>query len=176
MNCFIIAALTTDGFIGRDETHNSTRWTSKEDAAWFNQRSKETGVVVMGRATYDTIGRPLPGRAIVIYSRDADESLLVEDQQKLEKGQVYYTQAKPAKLLQQLTELGFNEVAIGGGASIYTLFMQAGVVNKLYLTVEPVLFGDGVRLFNQSLDQKLKLIKIDNLSSQTLLLEYSLNQ
>ena len=176
MNCFIIAALTADGFIGRDAAHNSTRWTSKEDANWFNQRSKKAGVVVMGRATYDTIGRPLPERVTVVYSRKADGSLPVENQKEWKKGQIYYTQAHPADLLKQLAELGFNEVAIGGGGSIYTLFVQAGVVNKLYLTVEPILFGDGVKLFNQSFDQKLTLVKTQNLSPQTLLLEYSLNQ
>jgi len=175
MNCFIIAALTADGFIGRDVTQNSTRWTSKEDADWFSQKSKGAGIVVMGRATYDTIGRPLPDRITVVYSRTADVDQLVENQTKLEKNQVYYTQAKPKDLLKQLKEFNFDEVAIGGGSSIYTMFMEAGVVNKLYLTVEPVLFGEGVRLFNQKLDQKLELIKTENLSPQTLLLEYGVN-
>ena len=50
--------------------------------------------------------------------------------------------------------------------------MQAGVVDKLYLTVEPVLFGEGIKLFNQSLDIKLKLESVKKLSPQTLLLEY----
>lgn len=176
MHCFFIVALTADGFIGRDVAHNSTRWTSKEDATWFNQRSKQAGVVVMGRATYDTIGKPLPDRVTVVYSRDVDEARLVKNQSKLEKNQIYYTQAKPKELLKKLEELGFDEVAICGGSSIYTMFLQAKVVDKLFLTVEPILFGDGVRLFNQKLDLKLKLIKTQNLSSQTLLLEYGVNQ
>ncbi|MBU0579412.1 dihydrofolate reductase family protein [Patescibacteria group bacterium] len=172
MHCFIIVALTADGFIGRDVAHNSTRWTSKEDAAWFNQRSKQAGAVVMGRATYDTINKPLPDRVTIVYSRDADEARLVKNQSKLEKNQIYYTQAKPKDLLNKLDELGFNEVAICGGSSIYTMFMQAGVTDKLYLTVEPVLFGDGIKLFNKKLNIKLKLKSVKQLSSQTILLEY----
>jgi dihydrofolate reductase len=175
MHCFIIAALTADGFIAKDAHQKSTRWTSKEDAVWFSQRSKQAGVIVMGRATYETMGKALPERVTVVYSRQGDESKLVENQHQLEKGQVYYTQAQPEELLKQLEKLGFNEVAVTGGASIYTLFVQAGVVERLYLTIEPLIFGAGVRLFNQSIDQKLKLVKIQNLSAQTLLLEYSLN-
>ena len=175
MNCFLIAALTADGFIGRDAAHNSTRWTSKEDAEWFAQKSKTAGVVVMGRATYETINRPLPDRVVVVYSRKTDQTKLAENQLKLEKGQVYYTQLEPQKLLDQLKNLGFNEVAISGGSSIYTMFIQAGVVDKLYLTIEPVLFGEGIKLFNQTLDMKIKLESVQKLSSQTLLLEYIVN-
>ncbi|MBU2543800.1 dihydrofolate reductase family protein [Patescibacteria group bacterium] len=173
MHCFIIVALTADGFIGRDAQHNSTRWTSKEDAAWFNARSKKAGVVVMGRSTYETIGRPLPDRVTIVYSR-SDKTRLVENQAKLEKNQVYYTKLKPKELLAKLSKLGFNETAVCGGSSIYTMFIRSGVVKTLYLTVEPVIFGEGVRLFNQELDLKLGLVTQKQLSPQTLLLEYQL--
>lgn len=173
MHCFLIAALTTDGFIGRDSTHKSTRWTSKEDAAWFNQRSREAGVVVMGRATYETIGKPMLDRVTVVYSRSG-EGKLVENQTQLEKNQVYYTQLKPKDLLNKLEEFGFSEAAISGGSSIYTLFMQAKVIETMYLTVEPVLFGDGIKLFNQELDLELNLVSQKQLSPQTLLFEYKL--
>lgn len=172
MHCFIIAAMTVDGFIARDQTQNSTYWTGPEDTAWFSQRSKQAGVVVMGRATYETIGRSLPGRVTIVYSRSKYENV-VADQTVFEKNRVYYTQAKPEALLQQLEDLGFEEVAISGGSSIYTLFLQAGVVDTLYLTIEPQLFGQGVCLFNQPLEKDLKLAAVKRLSPQTLLLTYS---
>jgi len=172
MNCFLIVALTADGFIGRDAAHKSTRWTSKEDAAWFVQKSKAAEVIVMGRATYDTIGGPMTDRVVIVYSKNTVEDSLVKNQAKLEKGEVYYTQSEPVELLNKIESLGFGEVAVSGGASIYTMFMQAGVVNRLYLTIEPILFGDGVKLFNQDLDTKLKLETTKQLSEQTLLLEY----
>lgn len=177
MHCLIIAALTADGFIGRDVAHKSTRWTSKADAAWFNQRSQQAGAVVMGRATHDTIGKPLPDRVTIVYSRHAQKNL-VQDQPELMKGQVYYTQAQPKELLAQLKKLGVNEVAVSGGSSIYTMFLRAGVVQTLYLTIEPVIFGQGIRLFNHKLAEKinqLKLISVKKLSPQTLLLEYGLS-
>ncbi len=175
MTCFLIAALTADGFIARDAAHKSTRWTSKEDAAWFAQKSKAAQVVVMGRSTYDTIGKPLSDRVTIVYSRKGEVAQLVKNQSQLEKNKVYFTQLEPQDLLRKIEEFGFTDVAVAGGASIYTLFVRAGVVDKLHLTVEPILFGDGVKLFNQTLATKLKLVATKQLSEQTLLLEYDVS-
>ncbi len=176
MNCFIIAALTADGFIGRDAQQTSTHWTSREDYKWFTKKSQEAGIVVMGRQTYETIGQPLSERINIIYSRQIAGQALVEDQESLAKGKLYYTQLEPAVLIKKLAELGFKQLAVCGGSSIYTLFMQAGVVDELFLTVEPILFGQGVKLFQQKLEQDLELVKSDKLSDQTLLLTYRVMQ
>ena len=76
MKVFIIAAITADGFIGRDSTHTAD-WTGKEDKKVFVQLTKEAGTIVMGSATFKTIGRALPGRRNIVYSRDAN-SIQVE--------------------------------------------------------------------------------------------------
>ena len=51
--------------------------------------------------------------------------------------------------------------------------MEAGVVDKLYLTVEPVLFGQGMNLFNKEIDTKLQLVSTQTLGENTILLEYN---
>ena len=53
------------------------------------------------------------------------------------------------------------------------MFITAGVVDKLYLSVEPVLFGQGMTLFNKELDIKLELVDTKKLGEQTVLLEYN---
>ena len=50
--------------------------------------------------------------------------------------------------------------------------MQASLIDTLYLTMEPVVFGEGIKLFNGSIDPKLSLKSVTNLSEQTVLLEY----
>ncbi len=172
MNCFIIAALTVDGFIGRDAEQTSTNWTSREDYEWFTEKSKEAGVVVMGRKTYETIGRTLAERVNIIYSRQTAGKKLVEEQKQLIKGQLYYTQLEPKQLLEKLNKLGCEQLAVCGGSSIYTLFMKAGVIDEVFLTIEPVFFGQGVKLFNQGVKKDLELVGRQKLSAQTLLLVY----
>nr|ALG03713.1 thymidylate synthase [uncultured bacterium] len=166
MHCFIIAALSADGFLAEKSNQNSTGWTSAEDTQFFKERTKQAGVVVMGRTTYETVGKPLPGRLNIIYSRQTPGSGLPEN--------LRYTQLAPQELLEQLQAEGHSEVAICGGSSIYTQFMKAGVVDTLYLTIEPILFGQGINLFTEPLGgKKLTLRKVSNLSSQTVLLEFS---
>ena len=159
MQAFIIAALTADGFIGKSSQH-LTDWTSKEDKHFFVEKTKQAGVVVFGQNTFETIGKPLKDRLTIVYSKD-----------KQYEG-VEVTQKEPQELLEDLAKRGYTEVAICGGATIYTMFMQAGVVDKLYLSVEPVLFGQGLTLFNKELDKKLTLVSIQKLGDNTILIEY----
>ena len=160
MKVFIIAALTAAGFIAEHPSHSPMEWTSKEDKRFFSQRTKQAGVVIFGQNTFETIGKALPDRHNVVYSRD-----------KQYEG-VEVTQKDPRSLLEDLAKRGFKEVAICGGSTIYTMFMQAGVVDTLYLTIEPVLFGQGLTLFNREIDKKLSLVKSEKLGEHSLLLEY----
>jgi len=160
MTAFIIAALTADGFIAKSSQH-LTDWTSKEDKHFFVEKTKQAGVVIFGQNTFETIGKALPGRHNVVYSKD-----------RVYEG-VQVTQKDPKALLEELESKGYKEVAICGGATIYTMFMQAGVVDKLYLSVEPVLFGQGLTLFNKELSVKLELVSTRKLGEQTVLLEYN---
>jgi len=161
MKTFLIAALTADGFIGKDSAHLAD-WTSKEDKQFFVKKTKEAGVIIMGRNTYNTVGRPLVDRHNIIYSEE-------------DIAGVETTRKTPQELLQDLKSRGYKEVAICGGAQIYTMFMEAKLVDTLYLTVEPILFGSGIRLFNKEIDVKLQLKSMKKLNNTTVLLEYSVN-
>lgn len=161
MNCFIIAAISLDGYIARFENDFSMDWTSPEDKKFFVERTKKAGVVVFGKNTYKTIGKPLKDRLNIVYSKN----------EKFEGVEI--TQKEPKELLAELETRGFFEVAICGGASIYTLFMKSGAVDEIYLTVEPVIFGDGIKLFNEKLNYKLNFLEIKKINDfGTLLLHY----
>lgn len=164
MKTFIIAAITADGFIGQSAHHLSTRWTSHADKVFFTETTKKAGVVVMGRSTFDTIGRALPGRrTIVLTTRPID----VEG--------IETTQETPQALVERLEKEGCTELAVCGGASVYTQFIDAGVVGEIYLTVHPIVFGAGVPLFNEPLAAQLALIETKDIGDGTVLLHYSLS-
>jgi dihydrofolate reductase len=164
MTPFIIAALSTDGYIARDSSAPSTAWTSKDDKKRFVELTKRAKAVVMGQNTWKTLGgRALKDRLNIIYSPERLPDMPPE---------VETTSKAPADLIAELASRGFTEVAICGGSQIYTMFMQSGVVKKLYLTIEPVLFGDGIRLFKAPLDYKLKLVDDQKTEGGTRLVEY----
>ena len=143
-------------------------WRSKGDRQFFIAKTKEARVVVMGLNTAKTSKRPMPERLNITYAKSKED---LPHWAEFDGWEI--TQKDPASLIQELSERGYEQVAICGGSTIYTMFMQAGVVDTLYLTVEPVLFGQGMNLFNKEIDKKLSLTKAEKLEDNTLLLEYS---
>jgi len=62
----LVAAVAENGVIGRD---NGLIWRLRSDLRRFKALTLGKPVV-MGRKTYDSIGRPLPGRRILVLTRD----------------------------------------------------------------------------------------------------------
>jgi len=70
MTIILIAAVGANGVIGVD---NDLPWRIREDLQHFKQLTLGH-TLVMGRKTYDSIGRPLPGRRTVVVTRRPDWS------------------------------------------------------------------------------------------------------
>ncbi len=159
----LIAAVSANGKISQYEGQTSLDWTSKEDLKFFVSKTKELGVVVMGRKTFDTIGKPLKDRrVIVLSSQPAREAM----------DGVEFTSEAPEALVARLEKEGVEGVALAGGSSVYGQFLAAGLVHELYLTVEPVLFGAGVPLASGFDRVDLELIDTTPIGDQALLLHY----
>src|SRR5437868_13393993 len=62
----LIVAKARNGVIGRD---NALPWRLPEDLAHF-KRTTMGAPIIMGRKTWDSIGRPLPGRRNIVVSRN----------------------------------------------------------------------------------------------------------
>lgn len=120
----MIAAMADNRIIGKD---NQMPWHLPADFAWF-KRCTMGKPVVMGRKTYESIGRPLPGRLNIVISRDA--SLFIE-------GVTTVTSIEQA--LEVAAEV--EEVMIIGGGAIYAACLP--MANKLYIThIEAEIQGD----------------------------------
>jgi dihydrofolate reductase len=168
MHCFLIAAMTADGYIGRSDTDRSFDWTSEADKKFYVEMIKRAGTVVMGSRTFGTFTRYPKGLHFVVYTSRPDEFV----NPKPEVITTQATQLDPQALISQLAAEGREEVAICGGSSVYSMFLKSGVVDTLYLSVEPVLFGQGVPLLSEQLNIDLQLKESRRLSEETLLLEY----
>lgn len=146
-------AITVDGKIAKTTDHLAN-WTSKADKKVFVEETKKAGVIVMGETTYKTIGRPLPGRLNVVMSYAPDVS-------KNQPGILEFTNTPPRELLSELAGRGFSTVILGGGATINGLFLKENLVDEVWLTIEPKIFGEGLSLFKGA-DVNLDLEMIEN--------------
>ena len=68
MNLSLIVALADNGVIGRD---GQLPWHLSSDLQRF-KRLTMGRAILMGRKTWESIGRPLPGRTSIVISRQAD--------------------------------------------------------------------------------------------------------
>lgn len=111
----IIVAIAENGVIG---DKNALLWNIKEDMRRF--RTTTTGhPVIMGRKTYESIGRPLPKRTNVVVTRGDSE---------FEGCLVAHSIEEAVKMFSP-----DEEVFIIGGAQIYKQALP--LADKLYLTV-----------------------------------------
>ncbi|MHA2940331.1 type 3 dihydrofolate reductase [Vibrio sp. RC27] len=120
----MIAAMAKQRVIGKD---NSMPWHLPADFAWF-KRCTMGKPIVMGRKTFDSIGRPLPGRKNIVISRNS--TLDIEGVSVV------------ASIDEALTLLTDEpEVMIIGGGSIYASCLP--LASKLYLTfIDADISGD----------------------------------
>jgi dihydrofolate reductase len=115
LNMKAISAMSRNRVIGRD---NQLPWNLPDDLRFFRETTKG-GRLIMGRKTFASIGRPLPGRETVVLSRDPSIDLpgvcIVRDLEALDALQTD------------------RPVWVCGGAEIYRQLLPA--CSELLLTV-----------------------------------------
>ncbi len=121
MRLALIVAQAENRVIGRE---NALPWYLPEDLKYF--KSVTLGkVIIMGRKTYESIGRPLPGRTSIVVSRDPDY--------QLEGVSVAHSLPQAIAQAQRVSALkGVDEALVIGGAELYAQALP--MAQRLYLT------------------------------------------
>jgi dihydrofolate reductase len=126
MRVSLIVAMAENGVIGRD---GDLPWRISEDLKRFKEITMGKPIV-MGRKTWESIGRPLPGRPHIVISRDPAYEVVgaegVDVVASLEAAL-----ARAGELIKS-GAVEIDEVMIIGGAEIYRLAL--GRADRIYLT------------------------------------------
>lgn len=128
----LVAAVAQNGAIGN---RGALPWRLPADLARF--RRLTTGhAILMGRKTFQSIGRPLPGRRNIVLTRDAGFRA---------------TGCEIAHSVEQsLAAAGRDKLFVIGGASVYELFLP--LASRLHITrVDAQVLGDA---FFPAIDEK----------------------
>jgi dihydrofolate reductase len=108
----IVVAVAENGVIGKD---NNLSWRLPSDLKRF-RRITMGKPLIMGRKTFQSIGRPLPGREIVVVTRD--ETFGVEGIHV-----VHSPHDGVSKAQDLAARMGADEIIIAGGAAIYVALL-----------------------------------------------------
>ena len=114
----LVVARDVNGVIGRK---GGLPWHLKEDMAFFKSLTSGNAVI-MGRKTYESIGRPLPNRLNIIITRDPHY--------QVPRGCVLHSSLEDA--IQKWKNL--YDIYIIGGGEVYREAMKLDVVDVVYVT------------------------------------------
>ncbi len=171
MRTVLIAAQSVDGFITRHD-EPGVAFTSPEDKAYFRSVLAGFEVGVFGGETYRVSreairANPAGLRLRLVLTRTPDRYAT-----DARPGSLEFTRAAPADLVADLRRRGFQRCALLGGSHAHSLFLEAGLVDEVWLTVEPLLFGGGTPLLARRTNVRLTLQTVDKLTPHTLVLKY----
>ena len=147
MRLSMIAAMADNRVIGKD---NKMPWHLPADLQWFKKTTLGSPIL-MGRKTYDSIGRPLPGRLNIILSRN--KGLKIEGCTVVNSLDDALNAAK-----------GADEVFITGGAYLYEKFLENA--ERLYLTLIDGKFEGDTFFPDYTEYQWEEIERIDNLADE----------
>ena len=170
MKITLLAVMTIDGKLARNE-HHFVDWSSPEDKKLFFGTTRKARVLIVGHNTFRTFPSPLPGRLHVVLTRDTSDKVDIP-------GAVEYTDRSPHEIVAGLEARGYREAVMAGGAGANALFLKAGLVDEIWLTIEPLIFGAGIDLFSGAeFDLRASLISVEQLNEGgTLHLKYMVNK
>jgi dihydrofolate reductase len=71
--------------------------------------------------------------------------------------------------------MGYKKALLCGGAGLNSLFLKKKLITELIITIEPIIFGQGLSLFSHKTEINLKLIENKKINDSTLILRYKIN-
>lgn len=136
-------AISANGLIARE--NGDEDFLSHENWNKFCNLANTYKNFIVGRKTYEAVKNWKDGYGFddldvekVVVSQDISYSL----------DGSYSLATSPQDALAKLSEKGFREVLLIGGAALNTAFAKAGLIDEVMLNVEPVVVGKGIPLFS----------------------------
>jgi len=153
MQINLIVANTQSGVIGKD---NQIPWKNKNDLQRFKEITNGS-YVIMGRKTFESIGKPLNNRVNIVISSTLKNVPGVRVFKKIEDAVIWLSNQTIAFPKMQL-----KAFVIGGG-QIYKKFIEGGLVDNIYQTIiKEDVSGDVFFNFDKSEWKNTKKEQVDN--------------
>lgn len=170
MKIILLYVSSVDGKLTKWGQSHVHEWTSKEDAEQFVNAKEQNNLIVMGRSTFEVVKpQPQEGTLRVVLTRNPEgyEEATVPNQ-------LEFSHESPTQLVTRLEKKGFSQMLLVSGRTLTTQFFKESLIDELWLTVEPKMFGNGdSMLLDEKVEINLELIETKLLNKQgTILVKY----
>jgi dihydrofolate reductase len=141
--------MSSDGFIAKPD--GDSDWVSPVDEKLFVERVRTAGCVVIGKRTFEQYR----GKLYPILS--ALNIILTSEEIAVESGVV--VAHSPQEAVELAEKRGHKNMVIAGGAKTASAFLNAGLIDEIFLSIHPLKLGAGVKPFDDlSKNPKYKLV------------------
>lgn len=166
MNVILYMAMSADGYIARG--NHETPW-SDEEWQSYARMVKSVGNIVIGKTTYEIMSRSeefrrLDHPRVVVVSREV-----------LSTPPNVSVVSSPHEALDTLEASGFSVALVAGGGMLNASFASKGLIDEVYIDIEPMMFGRGIRFFGNAekdIAIALELIETVKISKDAIQLHY----
>jgi len=142
----LAVATSADGFIARAADHTPQSWASAEEQALFFAHVNAADWAIMGRNTH--LAADKADRHRIVFSTS------MQGWQRATQLWLDPTQITAADLPGMVAGIRpLNSGLVLGGTRVHDWFVAANALSKVYLTIEPIHFHDGLPIFS---DQKTR--------------------
>jgi dihydrofolate reductase len=170
MKTILIFVTTLDGKITKWGDPKIRSWSSKDDQDYFDTVWNETRVIIIGSGTYnpDPV-KPDSKHHLIVMTGNPEKYKSVEV-----PGHLEFTNELPEDIVSFFKSKGEDRLLIVGGARIATSFLKKELIDELWLTFEPKIFGIGSNfVIGEKLDISLKLVSCSTANRQgTIMAKY----
>ncbi|MEM1271802.1 MAG: dihydrofolate reductase family protein [Bacteroidota bacterium] len=165
-------AASLDGFIAHEDgSADGFSWDDEVVSDFFADLG-QFGTVLMGRKTYE-VGlkegktSPYPMMRQIVFSRTMTES---PDEA------VEVVQGDLVEIVRTVKQEADTPIWLCGGGEIAALLLDAGLIDRVVVKLNPVVFGSGIPLFGSGLSQtSLELTSTKSYTCGVVLLDYSVS-
>ena len=158
-------AMTTNGMIAKE--NDDVSFVSPDSWKRYQKAVDSTDCIIIGRRTYELMPE-------TEFNQSKKYVVITHQKDLLKKTQnVMFTANNLSTLIKNLSKEKIKNILISGGSQINFLFMKAGLIDEIYLDIEPIILGKGIKLFaDAKFETKLELIGIKKLSKDEVQLHY----
>ncbi len=149
---------------------DSTPWS---DTSWKNylELVNEIGCLLVGYRTYQIMKREGDFESFA----KPPVTVVITQNPDLPKG--VQSAKSVAEAVELVKQQGFERALVGGGSQTVTTFIQEGLLNELWLDIEPKLIGHGINLIKDvNLDKDLELMEVKQLDEDIVHVKYRMVQ
>ena len=169
MKTILIFVSTLDGRVTKWGEPHVKMWSSPQDQDYYKKTWNESRLIVMGSNTFNAGSFPSLNHKLIVMTAHP------ENYRKLKNSwQIEFTGESPADLVDRLRNKGYEQILVVGGPHVATSFLKDQLIDQLWLTLEPKIFGTGGNFATDvKLDINLRLLHFEKVNEAgTLITKY----